>query len=220
MRIHIYVVTDSKTNLSYAQLFAQACGIDIILRSKARTWAAASRGLFIKMVDGVKTTDFLRWSDVDGRDMQHSIAWAQLKNPQRCVEKLYRAYGGDVSRLVDLCRQTIVFEHVVDMVTCLEAIMSDREIVIERIKNRMDLKYDAESTAGYRSVRCLCTLVRTQIFVAPVLIRTRIVVVLVCALCASLENWSFLFLSLLLSGLCFLLLLSFSWPLFWLYFRS
>jgi hypothetical protein len=132
------------------QLFAQACGLDIVLRSKARTWAAASRGMFASIVDGVKSDVYVRWSDVEGTNMQHSIGWAQLKSPQRCIEKLYRTYGGDVSRLVDLCRQMIVFDQVEDLVDCLEVILRDEDVLVERIKNRMDVHYEVAASAGYR----------------------------------------------------------------------
>ncbi len=87
---------------------------------------------------------------MEGTDLEHSVAWAPLKSPQRSVEKLYRSYGGDVSRLVDLCRQMIVFEHLKDLVACLEIIINDEEVVIERAKNRMELDHDVKSTAGYR----------------------------------------------------------------------
>jgi hypothetical protein len=144
----------------YLQLFAQACGIDIILRSKLRTWATNSKGMYIKLIDGVKSNTFGRWSDLGtASDSESSIAWAQLKNPQRCVEKLYRAYNGDASRLVDLCRQTIVFDEMHDLVNCLEIILADEEVCVERVKNRMDVKYDIRTTAGYRFVVCVCVCV-------------------------------------------------------------
>jgi hypothetical protein len=116
--------------------------------------------MFPALVDGLTSNAFVRWNDIDGTEQQHTIGWAQMKNPVRCVEKLYRSYGGDVSRLVDLCRQMIVFEHIEDLVRCLEAITQDQHVVIERIKNRMDVKYDSAASAGYRYacvyVACVC----------------------------------------------------------------
>jgi hypothetical protein len=58
----------------------------------------------------------------------------------------------DVSRLVDLCRQCIVFEEVSDLVKCLNRIKEDADIKIVRIKNRMDPEYLSLWSAGYRDV--------------------------------------------------------------------
>jgi len=41
-----------------------------------------------------------------------SIKWASIKRPERSFEKVYRSYGNDVSRLVDVVRQQIVFKTV------------------------------------------------------------------------------------------------------------
>ena len=49
-------------------------------------------------------------------------------------------------------RQSIVFDHVADLLGCLQDIFIDTEIVVVRIKNRFDLAYDAVETAGYRDV--------------------------------------------------------------------
>jgi hypothetical protein len=53
---------------------------------------------------------------------------------------------------VDLCRQSIVFEHVADLVACLRIIGEDSEAELLRIKNRLDPACDAAATAGYRNV--------------------------------------------------------------------
>ncbi len=113
--------------------------------------------MYIKLINGVKSTTFLRWSALGiNSESDNNISWAQLKNPQCCVEKLYRSYNGDASRLVDLCRQTIVFDEVDDLVQCLEAVMADTDVCVERVKNRMDVKHDVRTTAGYRFVMFVC----------------------------------------------------------------
>ncbi len=58
----------------------------------------------------------------------------------------------DVSWLVDLCRQSIVFEDVHSLAGCLRSIIADREIQVVRVKNRMDPEYNAHQSAGYRDV--------------------------------------------------------------------
>ena len=57
-----------------------------------------------------------------------------------------------MSRLVDLCRQSIVFTSIVDLAQCLKLIEDDPEIQLERIKNRLDPAYRSVLSGGYRDV--------------------------------------------------------------------
>ena len=57
-----------------------------------------------------------------------------------------------MSRLVDLCRQCIVFETVADLVVCLQTIAADADARILRIKNRMNPAYNSAESWGYRDV--------------------------------------------------------------------
>ena len=72
----------------------------------------------------------------------------------------------DFSRLLDLCRQSIMFEDVSDIVSCVAYMSSDPEVSILRIKNRLDPNYNAGVSAGYRDVgvnlRLVCD--ETRIF--------------------------------------------------------
>ncbi len=45
-----------------------------------------------------------------------------------------------------------MFEEVEDMVDCLQCIMSDGEVAVERVKNRLDEAFDSMESCGYRSV--------------------------------------------------------------------
>jgi len=63
-----------------------------------------------------------------------------------------RCYSYDVSRLLDICRQTIAFDTVDDLVQCLRAIVDDGDVRVVRIKNRLDMGYDSGESAGYRDV--------------------------------------------------------------------
>ncbi len=58
----------------------------------------------------------------------------------------------DVSRLLDLCRQSIFFDTVADVAKCLAIIGSDSDVVIARVKNRLCPAVDSAATAGYRNV--------------------------------------------------------------------
>ncbi len=54
--------------------------------------------------------------------------------------------------LVDLCRQSIVFDNFSDIATCLQIITNDTDAIEIRVKNRLDLSYDSSISAGYRDV--------------------------------------------------------------------
>uniref|UniRef100_A0A7S0QKX5 Uncharacterized protein n=1 Tax=Cryptomonas curvata TaxID=233186 RepID=A0A7S0QKX5_9CRYP len=77
---------------------------------------------------------------------------ARIKSVTRAVEKLVRSYSLDVSLLSDLCRQSIVFLDLRDLVACLRAVAADQEVHVVRVKNRLDPGYDGAESAGYRSV--------------------------------------------------------------------
>ena len=68
----------------------------------------------------------------------------------------------DVSRLVDLCRQTIIFDDPLDLAACLLAIRSDPETRLLRVKNRLDPDYDTRLSAGYRDVALNLRLVGSE----------------------------------------------------------
>lgn len=40
------------------------------------------------------------------------VEWAGLKSAARAVDKILLHYGGDVSKLTDVCRETIVFDRI------------------------------------------------------------------------------------------------------------
>lgn len=83
-----------------------------------------------------------------GQDSEPTL----LKGKLKAAEKVVSVYGGDVSLLKDVCRQTIVFESVDDLTRCLEALLADDEMVVERINNRLDPAASAYQTLGFRSL--------------------------------------------------------------------
>ena len=58
----------------------------------------------------------------------------------------------DVSRLSDICRQSIIFDTADGVARCLRAINSDAEARLVRVKNRLDPDYESDASAGYRDV--------------------------------------------------------------------
>jgi hypothetical protein len=97
---------------SLEQLFGQASVLVAFLRAKAKGWALRSEGRFPVLQGDVAgaaggSGDFVfeRWVDIakDG-GMIRRVKWAKVKSTKRAVEKVYRCYAGESSRLVDCCR--------------------------------------------------------------------------------------------------------------------
>jgi hypothetical protein len=68
---------------------------------------------------------FERWEDLVAGGRTEGVRWATVKQPRRAVEKAVRCYGRDPGRLLDLCRQTILFATLDDVAACLRAILDD-----------------------------------------------------------------------------------------------
>jgi hypothetical protein len=64
--------------------------------------------------------------------------------------------------LVDLCRQSIIFEELSGVTSCLRAISNDPDVELLRIKNRLDPIYDSTKSAGYRDVGLNLRLLNSQ----------------------------------------------------------
>ena len=58
----------------------------------------------------------------------------------------------DTSLLVDVCRQSIVFEDLTGLADCLRAIQQDPHTDIVRVKNRLDPAFDSGLSLGYRDI--------------------------------------------------------------------
>jgi hypothetical protein len=128
------------------QLFAQAAGLDIVLRHKIQAWALLTKGCF--PIDETLS----RWDYIKQNVLETRVRWAKLKTRDRALEKVYRSYDLDASRLLDCCRQSIYFNEVDSLFQCLQLICKDPSIKIARICNRLHDAYDTSATAGYRDV--------------------------------------------------------------------
>jgi hypothetical protein len=125
----------------------QALCLQPILVSRIKRWAGASGG-YLCCARSRSRVDYVRLKDSD----QLEVKWSGLKRVSRAIEKSIRSYGQDVSRLLDICRQAIVFEGFRDLSACLGLIAADPDVQILRIKNRLDPDYDASASGGYRDV--------------------------------------------------------------------
>jgi hypothetical protein len=75
-----------------------------------------------------------------------------VKDPRRAVEKVLDCYGGDVSRLLDVCRCRIVFDDVRAAALCLRLIMRTLSVSVLRVKNTLTASHDAAASGGFRAV--------------------------------------------------------------------
>ena len=135
------------------QLFAQARGLYPFLRAQTCQWAAASDAyLPVERSSGCQL-EYLQWSELEKSPiLLQSVRWAKLKARQRAVEKLFRCYAFDVSRLLDCCRQSLYFDRVDRLLKCLQAIHQDHAVQVLRVHNKLRPTYNAATTAGYRDV--------------------------------------------------------------------
>jgi hypothetical protein len=75
------------------------------------------------------------------------------KRRKRAIEKVWRGYKGDATRLRDLVRCSLVFETVEHLEAAIDEILADRAIDILRVKNRFASTYDAKESCGYRDIQ-------------------------------------------------------------------
>eukprot|EP00283_Hemiselmis_rufescens_P008550 CAMPEP_0173419262 /NCGR_PEP_ID=MMETSP1357-20121228/1178_1 /TAXON_ID=77926 /ORGANISM="Hemiselmis rufescens, Strain PCC563" /LENGTH=899 /DNA_ID=CAMNT_0014381885 /DNA_START=11 /DNA_END=2710 /DNA_ORIENTATION=- len=135
---------------SLMQLYCTASIANLILIKRLQEWAYLSQGLF--QVEG-GTEPFVKWRDLkDGRAVVDRVMWTGLKRRNRSMEKLLRSYKNALGRLLDISRNLIVFETMSDLTMALGIIVTDENVRVERIKNRLSPDYRSEETGGYRDV--------------------------------------------------------------------
>ena len=76
-----------------------------------------------------------------------------VKRPERSIDKALACYGGDVSRLTDLCRARIAFATAEGLAACVGLVARDQAlgaVEVLRVRNWMRDEHDAWPTAGFR----------------------------------------------------------------------
>ena len=68
----------------------------------------------------------------------------------------------DVSQLLDICRQSIYFCSIADLCQCLAAISSDEDVVLVRLKNRLDPDLSSDTSSGYRNLAVNLRIITAQ----------------------------------------------------------
>ncbi|EKX33293.1 hypothetical protein GUITHDRAFT_120506 [Guillardia theta CCMP2712] len=147
---------DGSPVTSLNALYRQAEKLDPFLKDKTQCWSALSGGFLVSNGEAAEGRQHPRSPGLVRLDsagaQQSGIKWASLKPINRAVEKIMRCYGGDVSLLVDMCRQTIVFDDVLSLTECLRNMTNDKDVQFVQIKNTLRHNYDSSRSAGYRHV--------------------------------------------------------------------
>jgi len=137
---------------SLDQLYATACVVYPLLIKKVQKLAMRCHGHFPLQISQ-EGTSCIQWSTIkQDLKLRNHVRWANLKPVDRAIEKLARCYTGEVSRLLDVCRQSIIFEELSELLLCMEMIAKDTDIEVLRVKNRLRHGYDGRLTAGFRSL--------------------------------------------------------------------
>ena len=136
---------------SLDQLYRQAAGVNVFFKRKLQKIASGYPAASC-VSDYCIDNNYAQTAGVTQDMNPISFSPEQLKPTERALEKLLRSYNGDVSRLLDCCRQRLVCETLKDLLYCLECVLADDEIVLLRIKNMLDVRFDTTASAGFRCV--------------------------------------------------------------------
>jgi hypothetical protein len=119
---------------SLYQLYAQAACAACLLEPCAAAWAALSRGSVTKPAGNL---------DLDPGPLvalpptvAALVRRGTLKHPLRAHAEALVCYGGDVSRLLDVCRARIIFDGLSDLLACLELVAAHGpELRVVRVRS-------------------------------------------------------------------------------------
>ena len=131
---------------SLDQVYSQALGLCPLFRAMCGRWATACGA---SLDDSDQRGTAAREPEVYG-EIAGEECFRFLKDPARAVEKVVICYGGDASRLVDVCRGRLCFDRVEDLVCCLEAIHIEAGVQILRVKNLMCPGGNSRGPVGFR----------------------------------------------------------------------
>jgi hypothetical protein len=123
---------------SVDQLYSQAVAVAAELDALCRDWAATSDG---ELVGGRVTFD---------GGFEELVSVGLVKRPERAAAKVLACYGGDPSRLLDVCRRRIAFGRVAELGACLGRMGADSGVRVVRVKNLLREDADPRVTAGFR----------------------------------------------------------------------
>jgi hypothetical protein len=123
---------------SLDQLYTQAIAVAAELDARCREWLTGCDG---EVAGGCAAGE---WG------IEGLVRAGLLKRPERAAVKALTCYGGDPSRLLDLCRRRLVFGRAADLAVCLGRMAADGAVRIVRVKNHLRANADTRASAGFR----------------------------------------------------------------------
>jgi len=139
---------------SINQLYAGAAIANLLVVERLKVWAEDTGGMFMLRKSEDRSGErFVKWADAkNNAALRSQVEWTSLKRQGRAIEKLLRSYQHQPDRLLDISRNCIIFDNMVDMTNCIGKISTDSSVRIERLKNRLSPSYNSDETAGYRDM--------------------------------------------------------------------
>jgi hypothetical protein len=147
-----YNIDKSSPVTSLDQLYSQACLLLPVLKAKVLELGSRHRGM-LRRADGCcsEVDQNGIFGLCDGSVPYDQLQTTKVKSAMRCVDKADIAYKRNVSRLLDICRETIYFDNVRDLNDCLLDLTIDPSIEIVRIKSTMSSSLVSSADfSGYR----------------------------------------------------------------------
>ena len=133
------------------QLYAQAEGVNLVLRPKLLPWAGVTKA-WMRSAGGQTPGGWAQWDTAAAAvpGAVDWVAWADLKRADLAVDEVIAVHQGEVARLVDVCRHTLAFDSLALLADCLETISKDPDIKVERIWNHFATPEDPSSSFNPR----------------------------------------------------------------------
>ena len=126
----------------------QALGAAQLLRDRLATWAAASGG---RVHAPPAASSAVGLPGGEGlAAIEELVREGLVKPPPRAAAKAVACYGGDASRLLDLCRGRLAFVRAADLCAAAAAVLVDRAVETVTVRNGMRPEADAAHSAGFR----------------------------------------------------------------------
>jgi len=125
----------------YSQAFLVQDDFFEVVASLARLFGGKFR---LRPTEGARRVEFGEWEEGESG----KFLLGGVKRVKSSITKLDRAYNRDVSRLLDVCRETIYFDTVDQLRRCLAAISENPRLEIVRLKSTMEAEQDTRE-GGY-----------------------------------------------------------------------
>ena len=143
---------------SLDQLYSQAFMVVEVLDERCRLWGSGSGGVLhyecspVPPRPGVERVlaEGGRFGALRGSRLEGWLRNGCIKDPARAIRKARVCYGGDVSRLLDVCRHRLFFDTPEQMEMCVRLIRADTCVDVLRIRGGTGQDGRVSRDSGFR----------------------------------------------------------------------